>query len=75
VNRTVICRFQLGASEMIHIFVRNGKKKNCGNYILIYNSNWMHKSQSLFNPLNGELNHICYLLALLAHHFLHVSRI
>jgi hypothetical protein len=31
---------------------------------------------SIFNPLNAELNHICYLLALLgAHHFLHVSRI
>ena len=29
----------------------------------------------LFNPLNLELNHICYLLALLAHYFLHVSRI
>ena len=29
-----------------------------------------------FNPLNAELNLICYLLALLgAHHFLHVSRI
>jgi len=29
-----------------------------------------------FNPLNPELNLICYLLALLlAHHFLHVSRI
>jgi len=27
------------------------------------------------NPLNPELNSICYLLALLAHHFLHVSRI
>jgi hypothetical protein len=28
------------------------------------------------NPLNAELNTICYLLALLgAHHFLHVSRI
>ena len=29
----------------------------------------------LVNPLNHELNPICYLLALLAHHFLHVSRI
>ena len=30
----------------------------------------------LFNPLNPELNPICYLLALLgAHYFLHVSRI
>ena len=28
-----------------------------------------------FNPLKPELNPICYLLALLAHHFLHVSRI
>ena len=28
-----------------------------------------------FNPLNPELNPICYFLALLAHHFLHVSRI
>jgi hypothetical protein len=27
------------------------------------------------NPLNPELNPICYLLVLLAHHFLHVSRI
>jgi len=31
---------------------------------------------SIFNPLNPELNPICYLLALLGdHHFLHVSRI
>ena len=34
-----------------------------------------YKAQSI-NPLNSELNPICYLLALLgAHHFLHVSRI
>jgi len=30
----------------------------------------------LINPLNAELNPICYLLALLgAHHFLHFGRI
>ena len=29
----------------------------------------------LLNPLNAELNPICYLLALLAHHFLHVSSV
>jgi hypothetical protein len=29
----------------------------------------------VINPLKPELNSICYLLALLAHHFLHVSRI
>jgi transposase len=28
-----------------------------------------------FKPLSPELNPICYLLALLAHDFLHVSRI
>jgi len=32
-------------------------------------------SNITFNPLNPELNPICYFLALLAHHFLHVSRI
>ena len=32
-------------------------------------------SNELFNPLNPELNPICFLLALLAHHFLHVSRV
>ena len=31
--------------------------------------------QTILNPLNAELNPICYLLALLAHHFLHVSTI
>ena len=31
--------------------------------------------ERIINPLNAELNTICYLLALLAHHFLHVSRI
>ena len=35
-----------------------------------------HWQGPFFNPLNPELNPICYLLALLgAHHFLHVSRI
>jgi len=35
-----------------------------------------YSDQFFFNPLNPELNPICYLLALLgAHHFLHVSKI
>ena len=34
-----------------------------------------HKTEKSLNPLNPELNPICYLLALLAHHFLHVSKI
>ena len=37
---------------------------------------WEHSADQHINPLNPELNPICYLLALLgAHHFLHVSRI
>ena len=35
----------------------------------------MNTLKYAINPLNPELNPICYLLALLAHHFLHVSRI
>jgi len=45
-------------------------------------SSWTHLNSSFkdywqcLNPLNTELNPICYLLALLgAHHFLHVSRV
>ena len=35
-----------------------------------------NKPPIFINPLNPELNPICYLLALLgAHHFLHVSKI
>ena len=35
-----------------------------------------HNTEQCINPLNAELNPICYLLALLGtHHFLHVSRI
>ena len=45
----------------------------------VYNENrityLVQTYQMQFNPLNPELNPICYLLALLAHHFLHVSRI
>ena len=52
----------------------NRNKELIYNNVLVYNYNKMHMSQSLFNPLNPELNPICYLLALLAHHFLHVSR-
>ena len=33
------------------------------------------EDNSFVNPLKPELNPICYLLTLLAHHFLHVSRI
>ena len=35
----------------------------------------LYIGRTVLNPLNPELNPICYLLALLAHSFLHVSRI
>jgi len=36
----------------------------------------LYIGRSVLNPLNAELNPICYLLALLgAHHILHISRI
>ena len=45
------------------------------NICSLYGSYIKHSIQCV-NPLNPELNPICYLLALLgAHHFLHVSRI
>ena len=34
-----------------------------------------HVAERTVNPLNPELISICYLLALLAYHFLHVSRL
>jgi len=42
---------------------------------LIPMSQHSHESYHYVNPLNPELNPICYLLALLAQHFLHVSRL
>ena len=53
----------------------------CRSLCLSYRLCWLRQFvlNALFNyavnPLNAELNPICYLLALLAHHFLHVSRI
>ena len=49
-----------------------------GLYRRTVNMFWVHifaQRLVFFNPLNAKLNPICYLLALLAHHFLHVSRI
>ena len=38
----------------------------------MFNSN---EVDSVINPLKPELSPFCYLLALLAHHFLHITRI
>jgi len=60
--------------------IREGKRKLEGNSRIWDNNTKMDPKETIFtlkfNPLNPELNPICYLLALLgAHHFSHVSRI
>ena len=50
-------------------------KKNVDGRCTSSHENKTFRSRSVVNPLNAELNLICYLLALLADHFLHVSRI
>ena len=48
----------------------------CCMSVILHSLLWgQHAYSTAFNPLNPELNTICYLLALLAQHFLHVSRI
>ena len=61
--------------ERIGLVLQAGKEcmKSLHLYIQIIRTHYSAIIQ--FNPLNAELNPICYLLALLAHHFLHVSRI
>jgi len=43
--------------------------------LFFHKIHWHDLTGNDINPLNLELNPICYLLALLAHHFLHVSRL
>ena len=50
---------QMGNTQRLHTILKTRRKFGIKN----------------LNPLNAELSPICYLLALLAHHFLHVSRI
>ena len=46
----------------------------CLLFLTGFNETWIY-SLDLLKPLSAELASICYLLALLAHHFLHLSRI
>jgi len=56
--------------------LRSGAPRISSSYLMSLSVNWHWDTVLTFNPLNSELNPICYLLALLgAHHFLHVSRI
>jgi len=71
---------RVGNPTNLYILAHEGKTKNtvyhCCLFQLMHLYTLKHQLTLTFNPLNHELNPICYLLALLgAHHFLHVSRI
>ena len=64
------------------VLLRVKKQRNILYEISTRKDNWIghilrrkYLLQRVINPLKPELIPICYLLALLAHHFLHVSRI
>jgi len=57
----------IGRVQIIQLLITKKKKKNLDGNITV--------TVLVINPLNPALNPICYSLALLAHHFLHVSRI
>ena len=66
---TLQCKHCKTAQLLNSLSKHIGSKNSWANF-----SNKTHYTIHI-NPLKLELNFICYLLALLAHHFLHVSRI
>jgi len=63
----VLLRLLFSCVEFLGSRLTKIEQKNYSTFLLYW---------QIINPLNAELNPICYLLALLgAHHFLHVSRI
>ena len=78
--RKVRRRVRRNALRMRHTYLRVahavGRKINVvALKDLLHYAKSIHWFCALLNPLNPELNPICYLLTLLAHNFLHVSRI
>jgi len=81
INKNILKTILIHTDSMITLdSLKNMKNRN---YLIeairkktieLEKENW-HREYTWINPLNPELNPICYLLALLAHHFLHVSRI
>jgi len=57
------------------LHVSGGSSAHHQEHITVHTASGIVNSNDRVNPLNPELNPISYLLALLAHHFLHVSRI
>jgi len=71
--------FYIKKTPAIFLGIRNRRQKRDWPNLMwlhAYTYNNVRTSSDTFNPLNPELNSICYLVASLgAHHFLHVSRI
>ena len=63
------------ATFYILSWIRNNKLHLSFSLVSLCLTTFTNKYIYVINPLKPELNPICYLLALLAHHFLHVSRI
>jgi len=72
VDGTIYCKFMREAVTKVEDREFDLAKDK---YHLLIATGSLLRGKILFNPLNAELNPICYMLALLAHHFLHVSRI
>jgi hypothetical protein len=64
-------RYHNNFSSQLRPYIKHAivAKSNKSTYPIVINL------VTCFNPVSAELNSICYLLALLAHDFLHVSRI
>ena len=73
VNVVVVC-LKIDVTNNEKMYGMNNKSSSAfrkfGLNIILSSNN-----SEIFSPLNAELNPPCYLLALLAHYFLHVSRI
>jgi len=72
----------IGSTEYLTLYTRRRLNRCRSNRVRIYvlevagQTKLASRPLRDINPLNPELNPICYLLALLgAHHFIHVSRI
>ena len=72
-RRRVYESYYLRILRVVYTRVTKILTKKIHKYLQYINALCSYRIQ--FNPLNAELNPICYLLTLLAHHFLHVSRI
>ena len=76
VRKCVYVREAAVVGENIYIYIYILSTRSHSILVLCRVHSCCHSQKSShINPLNAELNPICYLLALLAHHFLHVSRI